>query len=120
MKLSREEYANLILKHPNLAPKENHIKNPRKVAKLESSPCYAFLEKNENEKRYSGPILISVTSTRKRLCDSDNLAAKWHVDCLRYCRIIPGDEPEKATIKISQKKCSKNQEEFIEIEIEYP
>lgn len=66
-----------------------------------------------------GPARLHVrfTSIRKRLCDPDNLVVKWLLDSLRYCGAIPGDEPDKITLEVQQRKVRKGEGEFTMIEI---
>lgn len=75
------------------------------------------LAANKTEEKHSGRFLIRVTSRRRRLLDEDNLAEKFHVDCLRYSGIIPSDTPECAHIEVSQEKISKGETEETVIEV---
>lgn len=120
MRLSKQDYNELIRRHPNLAPKiEVSNTHSRTIAEFKSSIGNEPLGKKQVQEVDSRPVLISVVSHRKRLCDTDNLMPKWHIDCLRYSCLIQGDEPEKATIKTSQIKCKKGEEEYTEITIDY-
>jgi hypothetical protein len=66
----------------------------------------------------SGRYVVSVTSYRSRLCDPDNLCAKYFVDALRYAGVIPDDRPDDIIYQIQQKKCSKEKEKtLIEVSI---
>ena len=46
-----------------------------------------------------------------------NLSVKWLLDACRYARIIRGDEPEKITLEVTQRKCAKGEREHTIIEI---
>ena len=85
--------------------------------KLESNPGSKPLGKNKVKKGDKEKFHISVLSVRKRLCDTDNLACKYHVDCLRYLGLIPDDSPDYVQITTTQRKCKKGEEEHIVIEI---
>lgn len=97
-----------------------NAKGVRAAAKLERSSVSKPLEKNQNEETSSGRIHCRFTSVRKRLCDPDNVAVKWLLDCLRYCGAIPGDEPEKITLEIRQRKTAKDETEHTMIELFKP
>jgi len=90
---------------------------PRPVAVMEPHPSPKPLATCKAEEGVSAPILVRVISTRKQLCDSDNLAAKFLIDSLRYCGAIEGDEPEKITVEVSQRKVRKGEEEFTVIQV---
>lgn len=94
-----------------------HLSGGRRVAKLEQGtggkPLEARKAKEKNTQRY----FIRVESVRKRLCDPDNLCCKYHIDALRYARIIPDDCPEIIDFKPMQRKCEKGETEKTIIEI---
>ncbi len=75
------------------------------------------LAKDKSQEGAARPVHIRFTSVRKRLCDPDNLSVKWLLDCLRYCGAIAGDEPEKITLEVGQKKAAKGQQEHTLIEL---
>ena len=62
-------------------------------------------------------FLVRVKSRRKRLLDVDNLAEKYHVDLLRYARIIPSDAPGTAQIEVCQEKVGPKEAESVQIEV---
>lgn len=93
------------------------VESPRKAAVMESHARTQPLATSQVEEGVSAPILVRVVSTRKRLCDSDNLAAKFIIDNLRNCGAIEGDEPEKITVEVSQRKVRKGEEEFTVIQV---
>jgi hypothetical protein len=62
-------------------------------------------------------VHLRIVSVRKRLCDPDNLVPKWTIDCLRYCRIIRGDEPDKITLETTQRKTAKGEAEHTLVQI---
>lgn len=66
---------------------------------------------------HPGRVHIRITSVRKRLCDPDNLAVKWHLDCLRYCGAIRDDTPEEITLETTQRKAKKGEREETVIEV---
>jgi hypothetical protein len=71
----------------------------------------------EVQSGHSKRVLVRVTSFRKRLLDEDNLCEKYLVDLLRYAGVIPGDEADKAKIKVRQVKVGKAQPEKTVIEV---
>ena len=85
--------------------------------KLERPSRVAPLETHQDQEAAATGFHIRFVSVRKRLCDPDNLAAKWLLDCLRYCGIIDGDEPEKISYEIGQRKCQKHETEHTIIEV---
>jgi len=89
-------------------------KTPAPVA--QRSLCDGALAARKTQKGDTAFRLVSVTSFRSRLIDSDNLVAKWHIDALRYAGILPSDAPERALIQTRQVKCAKGKERT-EIEI---
>lgn len=84
------------------------------VAVVECNPGDAPLAAAEVQKAATGRFLVRVTAYRKRLLDEDNLCEKYHVDCLRYCGVLPGDEPQKVKIEVHQVK-SKVEKTVIEV-----
>jgi len=74
------------------------------------SVCDGALATGKAQKGDTAFRLVSVTSFRSRLIDSDNLVCKWHVDALRYAGIIPSDAPDRALIQTRQVKCAKGEE----------
>lgn len=62
-------------------------------------------------------FLVRVTSFRRRLLDTDNLAEKYHVDLCRYAGIIPSDAPGVTQIEVRQEKVRKKEREFVRIQI---
>lgn len=97
----------------------NCADDPRENAKLEPSAKHEPLEAPQAQEDDSRRILVSVTSVRKRLCDEDNIAEKFTVDCLRYCGAIPTDAPENVKIVTSQRKAQRWEIEHTRIEINY-
>lgn len=84
---------------------------------VESNPGPEPLETNQAEEAAASRIHIRFVSVRKRLCDPDNLSAKWLLDCLRYCGAIRDDKPENITFEIGQRKCAKGEAEHTTIEL---
>ena len=85
---------------------------------VERNPCNEPLEADKSQEGDSGRILVRFVSVRKRLCDPDNLSVKWLLDSLRYASVIPGDEPEKISLEVSQRRCAKGEIEKTEIAID--
>ncbi len=56
-------------------------------------------------------------SVRKRLADEDGLCGKFHTDCLRYAGFIPDDRPEICSIRTTQRKAAKGEDEHTLIEV---
>lgn len=93
-------------------------RNSRPNPVVECPPRHDPLEANTREERSTGKLHISFVSWRQRLCDPDNLSVKWLLDCLRYCGAIAGDEPEKITLEVTQRKVKLKSNERTEIVIE--
>ena len=91
--------------------------SPRKDAVMECHPGTEPLAKGQGEKANPGRVHIRFVSVRKCLLDPDNLCEKYILDCLRYCGVIQGDEPEKITLETTQRKAKKGEEEHTQIEI---
>ena len=92
----------------------------RSSAKLEYASRNGSLAEGKAETSDSKRVHIRFVSVRKRLCDPDNLSEKWLLDCLRYCHIISGDEPDKITLETTQRKAGKGEAEVTIIEILSP
>lgn len=70
---------------------------------------------DRGDRRYA----ITVTARRTRLLDADNVVAKFAIDALRYCGVIPNDDARFiASLEIRQIKCNKGEtpETIVEIE----
>jgi len=87
------------------------------VAIVERPAVSAPLETVKNQKGPAGRIFIRFVSVRKRLLDPDNICEKYLLDCLRYTRLISGDEPEKVSIQTTQRKCQQGESEKTIVEI---
>ena len=87
---------------------------------MERNPSTRTLAKNEGEEGRAGRVHLRIVSIRKRLLDPDNISVKWLIDCLRYSKIIRGDEPDKITLQVEQRKCSKGEAETTKIYITLP
>lgn len=92
--------------------------NPRQVAKPERTdrPSELALARKA-EKTGTERVHIRFTSVRKRLLDPDNVIPKWTLDALRYAGVIRGDEPEKITLEVAQRKAEKGETEHTLVEI---
>ena len=62
---------------------------------------------------YPGRVAVHVTSHRSRLCDPDNLCAKYFIDGLRYAGILHDDRPEDIALQVDQKKVPKKEERTV-------
>jgi hypothetical protein len=89
----------------------------REATLIERPAREESLVSNKGKKADTARYFVSLTSVRKRLLDTDNLVAKYHVDALRYASLLPSDAPNRAEIKVSQRKCKEKEEEHIEIEL---
>jgi len=105
------------LRKPNANPQTNNTGTP---PKLEQDTQHGPLAAGQAKEMATGRVHIRFESVRKRLLDPDNLSEKWTLDCLRYCGAIPGDEPDKITLEVSQRKAAKGEAERTEITITYP
>lgn len=85
---------------------------------VERGPRPTPLGKGKAKKGDPRKFLIRVKDFRHRLLDEDNLAEKYHVDCLRYSGLIPGDAPGQAKIQVSQEKIGREESPRVEIEID--
>lgn len=80
---------------------------------IRPKPLAESKAKEANPERF----LVRLTSVRKRLADEDGLCGKVHTDALRYAGIIPDDRPEICSIRTTQRKCDKGEEEHTLIEV---
>ncbi len=94
--------------------------NPSSLSVMERNPLNGTLAKGQGEKSNAGRVHLCIVSIRKRLLDPDNLSPKWIIDCLRYASIIRGDEPDKITLQVEQRKCAKGEEESTQVWITFP
>lgn len=62
------------------------------------------------EESHPGRLLVVVVAYRRRLCDPDNLFAKYFIDCLRYAELIPNDRAEDIELTVRQKKVPKDEQ----------
>ena len=62
--------------------------------------------------------MVSITSYRCRLLDPDNLCIKFHIDAIRYAKIIKDDTAEDIEIILRQVKTKTRKAEKTIIEIE--
>lgn len=87
------------------------------AAELERTSRDAALRKASAKKADTARFFVRVTSVRKRLLDQDNLAEKYHVDCCRYCGVLPNDNPQQTRIEVTQRKPELNEEEHTLVEV---
>ena len=71
----------------------------------------------KDEKGCAERVHVCFTSVRKRLLDPDNVVCKWTLDALRFSGVLRGDEPDKITLEIKQRKAEKGEEEHTLIEL---
>lgn len=112
MKLTRTEYDALLKRNPKLHPEDT-----RQSSKLEQDHKNEQVEFSQVKEGNTFKGLICITDVRKRLLDDDNLAEKFHVDCLRYEKIIQGDSTGYFRIFTTQRKCTKEESPHTLIEI---
>jgi hypothetical protein len=86
--------------------------------KPQPAVLHASVEPVQGKAFYSGRVLISITSYRRRLLDPDNLTPKWFLDSCRYSRIISDDRPEDISLQLGQEKVKTKAEERTEILIQ--
>lgn len=91
--------------------------DPRQAPKLERAPRDAALEPPQAQIPDSGRFLVRVTSIRARLLDPDNLAEKYHIDCLRYAGLLREDSAAEIEVETRQRKKAKGEEEHTLIEV---
>lgn len=92
-------------------------KGSRKAPKLERPARDGAVGTAQSQEADAKRVLVRFVSVRKRLLDPDNIAEKWMLDCLRFARVIRGDEPEKIALETTQRKTAKNEEEHTEITV---
>lgn len=97
----------------------NSPHHPHPLPIVERHLSTGTLATHEGEEGGAGRVHLRIVSTRKRLLDPDNLSVKWLIDCLRYARIIQGDEHDKITLQIEQRKCGKGESEATQIFLTY-
>lgn len=102
--------------HPSRR-RQSRDRDEGKSAKLERVNGNALAKPPQVEEKDSGKFIVRVVSFRRTLLDEDNLAAKFHVDALRYSSILHGDAPGQATIQVSQVKVETEEEEHTRIVI---
>ena len=99
----------------------NHLHHhPHPLPLVERHPSAGPLATHEEQEADSSRVHLRIVSIRKRLLDPDNLSVKWLIDCLRYSSIIRGDEPDKITLQVEQRKCGKGEAEATEIWLTLP
>lgn len=70
--------------------------------------------------RYSGQVLIRIQFFRRRLADPDGNSPKYYLDALRYAGALEDDtERHVRIITEPQQKVATNEEERVEITLEY-
>lgn len=118
-RMTQDEY-NQFIQRRQASRSYAFADNPGTIAVVEPTPRDAALGEDEAQTGSPKRILVRIESVRKRLIDEDNLSCKGLVDALRYASIIPGDEPEKVSIKVSQRKVKVGEQEHTRITITYP
>lgn len=108
----REMYDDHRRRHPEL-----YVDGPRQDSKLERRARHDPLAAHPGKARATGRVRVRFVSCRQRLCDPDNLCVKWLLDCLRYCGAIEGDEPEKISLEVTQRKVKLKSDERTELQI---
>lgn len=105
----------VIWTESDLREYENHRKAQSSIVKpiVRHEPLAAKEGKDSDTKR----LHVRVVSYRRRLCDADNLCAKYFIDCLRYCEAIKDDSAKYITLEVGQQKVDTASEERTEIEI---
>ena len=99
----------------------NHLyHDPHPLPLVERNPSAGTLAKDEGEEGRASRVHLRIVSIRKRLLDPDNISVKWLIDSLRYASIIRGDEHDKITLQIEQRKCAKGEAEATEIWLTFP
>jgi len=115
MRITHEQYLEML---ERLARGRKPVPvNTGEASVMEPAPGDAALPEAQAKEEHPGVYVVRVQSVRKRLLDPDNLCEKYHVDCLRYAGLIPGDEPDKIQIETTQRKAQKGEEERVEIAI---
>lgn len=64
--------------------------------------CSGSLETKGSKEVHRQKYAVIVTDYRTRLCDDDNLCAKFHIDWLRHAGLLPNDCPQIARLVVRQ------------------
>lgn len=105
----------LSLRFPNASASFLRSNRKAPAPKLERSLGDGPLAKGEVKEGHTGRFFVFVKSYRRRLLDEDNLCEKYVVDCCRYAGILSVDSPDRTSIKVSQEKVAKKEDERTEI-----
>jgi hypothetical protein len=70
------------------------------------------------EASHPNRLSVRIVCFRQRLCDTDNCAPKYFIDCLRYAEIIPDDTPESIELVVRQEKVRLKSDERTELTVE--
>jgi hypothetical protein len=91
---------------------------PLQSPQPEQALCDESLAEGEGKKEGARRIGVRFNCFRSRLLDPDNLCVKSLLDGLRYSGLLPGDEPDKIELTVTQEKCDKK-DERTEIQLIY-
>jgi hypothetical protein len=91
-----------------------------KTADVEQHTGPEPLGKKRVALRYSGPVLVRFQFFRRRLADPDGNSGKYYLDALRYAGALEDDsERHIRLVTEPQQKVETNEEERVEITLEY-
>ena len=110
--MTEDELRAILKRNPALS-----VGSAGPAAVMERPACNGPLAARQGEEGSPGRVHIRVVSVRQRLLDPDNISPKWAIDCLRYCRAIRGDEPDKITLETTQRKAAKGEAERTIVEV---
>lgn len=88
------------------------------AAHLEQIARYA-VERSHAAEKIDTPARIHIHSKRHRLTDADGACAKWVIDSIVACGLLPDDSPAfVSSVSFSQEKIGQHEPEVTIIEIE--
>jgi len=99
---------------------DHHPHHTGPPAELERDPLARPLAAQQTKAQSPSRVHLRFESVRTRLLDPDNISAKWTLDALRYAGIIRGDEPDKITIEVCQRKAQKGEAEHTVVTMTFP
>jgi len=116
---------------PPAATTHTHVRKRRKQkpaadpvdstqgAQFEPTAQHAPHDPAPPEALYSTRVLVRVESRRCGVqCDPDNIVVKWHIDALRYARILRDDTSGAIDLKVTETRVPTRKEEGVLITIE--
>lgn len=117
MKLSKTQLLEKLASNPALAARNDHLTGKTSGSKLEHRHAPPPVQTSSVGKANPSRRVVCIASRRLRLLDTDNLCVKFHLDALRYLRVIENDSPDHVILEVRQEKVKNKAEECTLIEI---